>query len=75
MTPTNMLASTLGLEYGELKEYRYQPTRTKCAIYAIGNFYYTISKTPPEFAGVVWSENRDQFFARDGYKIYIGKSE
>lgn len=66
MTPTNILASTIGMEYSDLKDYRYQPSKFKVAIYAIGDDYFTIcKKAPPVIDGISWSRYKDDGFTKN----------
>jgi len=44
MSTQKVIASTLGIDQAELSEYRYQPTRTKQAIYSIGDRYFACGK-------------------------------
>jgi len=64
MKSLGIIASTLGIDQNELSEYRYQPTRTKQPIYAIGDFYFACGKKRPgDFVGGNWEIYKDQFFA------------
>lgn len=48
----------------ELREYRYQPTRTAIPVYAVGDMYYCTSQTNPgNLCGMKWEKMSDQFFA------------
>jgi hypothetical protein len=49
-----IVAQTFGWDAAEMREYRYQDTRTgKLAIYTIGNNYFTVSKTKPTWDDLV----------------------
>jgi hypothetical protein len=64
MKSLGIIASTLGIDQNELSDYRYQPTRTKQPIYAIGNFYFACGKKKPgDWVGADWVIDKDQFFA------------
>jgi len=65
MSTQKVIASTLGIDQAELSEYRYQPTRTKQAIYSIGDRYFACgNKTPKDEVGQDWMIETDQFFAK-----------
>jgi hypothetical protein len=60
-----ILASTFGWDVRDMSSYRYQSTtRTKGAIYAIGQQYFTVSATKPTSEGLVWREYGEQFWAK-----------
>jgi len=64
MKSLGIIASTLGIDQNELSEYRYQPSRTKQPIYAIGEFYFACGKKKPgDLVGGDWEIGNDQFFA------------
>jgi hypothetical protein len=53
-TARNALATFLGFDSAEMPEYRYQPTRTKTAVYTVDCDYYTAIK-----AGTgIWKSDR-----------------
>jgi hypothetical protein len=61
-----VIAYTLGIDPVELSDYRYQPGRTRRAIYGIGEHFYCQGKTPPTDLvdrGAVWERHADQFWA------------
>lgn len=65
-----ILASTLGWDMPEVREHRYQDTRTgKLAIFAIGEDYYTVAKTKPSWDGLDWKEAKDQFWAKQNNTV------
>jgi hypothetical protein len=65
MSTSKVIASTLGIDQADLSEYRYQPTRTKQAIYSIGDRYFACgNKTPKDEVGRDWMIETDQFFAK-----------
>lgn len=69
------LAATLGMDVAELREYRYQPTRTAIPVYAIGDTYYCVSQTNPgNLNGMNWERMSDQFWAEMA-KTVCWKSE
>lgn len=62
-----VIAETFGLDVSDVRDYRYQATRTKRPIFAIGDRYYTTGGTPPkDEVGGAWVAHSDQFFARRG---------
>lgn len=71
-----IIAETLGMDAAEIGEYRYQSTRTRHPVYAIGDGYYSVSKTTPNVSGYKWEPLKDQFWAaQQGTIIWEGKSE
>lgn len=38
------IASHFGFDVAEARQYRYQPTRTPCAVYAVDDGYFTATK-------------------------------
>lgn len=44
------VANHLGMNGDDFEEYRYQPTRTPCPVYAVGDHYYAAkrSDSPPK---------------------------
>ncbi len=65
MSTQKVIASTLGIDQAELSDYRYQPTRTKQAIYSIGDRYFACGKkAPKDEVGRDWWVETDQFFAK-----------
>lgn len=59
-----IIADTLGLFYNDVSDYRYQSTKTKQAVYAVGNGYYIVSKSKPkDDMGGDWELYPDQFAA------------
>ena len=58
------IAATLGFDLPEMKDYRYQDTRTTRAIYSIGDSYFAVGKTAPkDKVGKPWFKAKDQFWA------------
>jgi hypothetical protein len=57
------LASTIGLEISELKEYEYQHGRTARSIYAVGDWYFCAGMKPPREPDMKWERHPDQFWA------------
>jgi hypothetical protein len=52
------------MDISEVTESRYQPTRTKRAIYSIGDAYYAVGGTAPQDrVGSDWRQHHDQFWA------------
>lgn len=72
-----ILASTLGFDQADMAGYRYQSTRTKRSIYAIGNQYFCVSqRRPKDEDGFKWSFYEDQFFAkRKKTSVWVSGSE
>jgi hypothetical protein len=65
-----IVAQTFGWDAAEMREYRYQDTRTgKLAIYTIGNNYFTVSKTKPTWDDLGWQEYPDQFWAKQSNTV------
>jgi hypothetical protein len=58
-TTRHAVACYLGFDAAEMEDYRYQPTRTPCPVYAVGNDYFTASKgrapKPGTFPNPEWS--------------------
>jgi hypothetical protein len=64
MRTKSIIAATFGLDSNDVEEYRYQSTRTRQAIYAIGNYYFTCGKRrPKDEVGAEWQMDKDQFWA------------
>jgi hypothetical protein len=41
------IAECFSMDYSTIEgDYRYQPTRTPCAVFSIGDDYYTATKSP-----------------------------
>ena len=58
------LAATLGMDIAELRDCRYQETRTWMPVYSGGENYYCTSQTNPgNLLGLRWGKMKDQFFA------------
>jgi len=58
------LASALCMDVAELRECRYQATRTAIPVYTLGDYYYCTSQTNPgNLCGLKWERMKDQFFA------------
>jgi hypothetical protein len=71
----HIIAATLGLDMAELEDYRYQPTRTKRPIYAIGDVYVATGLKPPkEDVGAPWQQHPDQFWANGKTTIWLSKA-
>ena len=59
-----IIAGTIGFDAADIKDYRYQYRHTgKLAIYAVGQEYFTVSKTKPDWSGLKWEPCKDQFWA------------
>lgn len=71
ISSNNILASTFGWDIREVSEYRYKSTRTKQAIYSIGEFYFAVGQTKPTdiVAEGEWKKYSDQFFAEKANTI------
>lgn len=65
MSTQKVISSTFGIDQAELSNYRYQPTRTRQAIYSIGDRYFACGKkAPKDEVGRDWVVETDQFFAK-----------
>jgi len=78
MTPQEALAIHLGLSIEDLREYRYQPTKSPCSIYAFESGYYTSTsgnnpKTNARFDQ--WKEVEDSYINSRGFKIFKHESK
>ena len=67
--PAVVIASTIGLDVSELREYRYHYGKTKLALYAVGGHIYCVKPTEPTEAECddmpyQWTEDSDQFWAK-----------
>jgi hypothetical protein len=71
--PATALAATLGFDPAELADYRYKETRTRSAIYAVGQQYFAASKkAPADQLGGTWREHSDTFWAaKAGTRIWV----
>jgi len=70
MKSKRIIASTIGFDVDEMEAYRYQPTRTKQAVYAVGQYYYACGKRKPsEVFGTDWEIDKDQFWAEQNKTI------
>jgi hypothetical protein len=68
-----IIASTFGIDVSGFEaDYRYQPTRTTRAIYAIGDGYYAVGKSAPkDEVGNPWELAKDQCWAgQNGTKLW-----
>lgn len=59
-----IIASTFGWDISEVDAYRYQSTRTKQAIYSVGDLYLAVGKDKPVDFGPHWVAYGDQWFAQ-----------
>jgi hypothetical protein len=60
-----IIAESLSIDLADMREYRYQPSRTGgLAIYAIGERYFAVSPAKPTWDGLDWREHPDQFWAK-----------
>jgi hypothetical protein len=65
-----IIAATFGADSDEMKECRYQPTRTTIAIYACNQRYFATGKTKPkDVMGGPWRKSKDQFWAEQAGTI------
>ena len=70
-----VIAATIGFDMAELDDYRYQPTQTTRAIYAIGDIYLAAGKTPPkDDVGSKWEKHTDQFWTEGKTSIWVSKA-
>jgi hypothetical protein len=75
------LATHLGWEYGELKDYNYQPGRFSRSVYSVGDRLYCCAKdgqslpqpTRKNMNRVTWIEIKDDYLNKQGFKIYADK--
>ena len=68
-----IIAETFGMDVAEVRDARYQETRTLMPVYAIGDCYYCcpVGKDKPP-KGWDWMPHSDQFFAsRENRVIYV----
>lgn len=74
MTQKSAIATHLGMDIHDLDDCEYQSTKNSGAkIFVIGNNYYCAIKNKPlprknEFN---WTEVKDDYVNKNGYKIYI----
>ena len=63
---STIIATTFCMDVSGFEDdYRYQPSRTKKAIYSIGDDYYCVSKTKPtDEVGQPWMPAVDQSVAK-----------
>jgi len=65
MSTPGIIAATFGWDQSEVKDYRYQDTRTSQAIYAVGDRYFAVGKrAPKDVVGGPWRPHADQVFAQ-----------
>jgi len=70
MRSKTIIASTFGIDQAEIDGYRYQSTRTKQAIYSIGEYYFSCGKRKPtDEVGHEWCIDIDQFWAKQNKTI------
>ena len=70
MKSKTIIASSIGFDIDEMEDYRYQPTRTKQPIYAVGEYYYACGKRKPsDQVGSDWLIDREQFWAEQNKTI------
>jgi len=70
MKSKRIIASTIGFDMDEMEAYRYQSTRTKQAVYAVGQYYYACGKRKPtDEVGSEWLIDRDQFWAEQNKTV------
>ncbi len=76
MRANEIIASTLGMEIGEMNDCAYQPTR-HAQVYSVGDSYYCCpqaGKRPP--VGWEWKPLNDQFWAsRAGRTVYVSADQ
>ena len=68
-----IIAATFSTDAASIAEARYQPTRTRVAVYAIGEQYFCCPprNSAPQ-AGYKWRLHADQFFAQlHGRCLYV----
>jgi hypothetical protein len=70
MKSKSIIAATFGIDQAEMENYRYQPTRTKQAIFTMGEHYFSCGKRKPtEDVGGEWCIDMDQFWANENSTI------
>lgn len=74
-SPENIIATTFSMDQADMKDARYQPTRTMRAIFVIGNDYYAVGKKKPaDEVGQPWQPYKDQWYAeRHGTVLWESK--
>jgi hypothetical protein len=71
MRSKTIIASSIGFDVADMEDYRYQPTRTKQPIYAVGEHYYACGKRKPtDEVGAEWLIDREQFWAEQNQTIF-----
>ena len=74
----NALAFHLGWDIGEVREYRYQPTRTQIPVFSIGDGYMTarpLSKPPKDGDDFTWKRRPDNLLEQDGWGVWESEGE
>lgn len=76
MKGSYIIAATFCTDCAGFEDYRYQPTRTARAIYAIGDSYFAVGKRPPkDVVGESWQKWPDQFWAEKyGTVLWVSHS-
>jgi hypothetical protein len=64
-----IIASTFGWDIAEVRESRYQDTRTKQPLFVLDGRYYTTSKDAPKDKEYDWKQATDQFWAKQSDTI------
>jgi hypothetical protein len=76
-TKKEAIATFLGMDTTELKDYTYQEGRTNSPVYSVSNKYYCATKNskPSKHRDIIfdWVEIPNDFINRQGFKIW--KSE
>jgi hypothetical protein len=68
----NIIAATFSTDGASIREYRYQSTRTRRAVYAVSDQYFCVCARKPNEMGLAWREHADQFFAqREGTTLWV----
>ena len=58
-------------DVSDVSEHRYQPGRTKQAIYAFDNGYYAYGAVMPKDIGDGWVKHSDQSFCSEGKSVWF----
>lgn len=72
ITPGQALAEHLGIDYSELKDYRYHAGKSSTPIYAIDDCYYCAGKKAAIHMDIEfdWIEVPDKYINSFGIKIF-----
>ena len=76
MRAHEIIAATFSTDAPSISDMRYQPTRTRTAVYAIGDNYFCCPPAGrPPAPGYAWPPPAAQFFAgREGRTLYVASA-